>query len=48
MYLLTKGMKKKQCSDVSKQIVTVWDKVSSDSTLLELAGWMELKELRQN
>lgn len=48
VYLLTKGMKKKQCSDVSKQIVTVWDKVSSDSTLLELAGWMELKELRQN
>ena len=48
VYLLTKGMKKKQCSDVSKQIVTVWDKVSSDSTLLELAGWLELKELRQN
>lgn len=31
-----------------KQIVTVWDKVSSDSTRLELAGWLELKELRQN
>ena len=31
-----------------KQIVTVWDKVSSDSVLFELTGWMEPRELRQN